>query len=279
MVDSLLNHWPEYLIEAGLLGTFMVAACFAVVIIEHPRSTIAQRISHPHVRRVIIGVLMGLTAVALIYSPFGQRSGAHMNPATTLTFLVLGRVKPWDAVFYIIFQFLGALAGVRLAELILGRHVKHEAVNYAVTVPGRRGIPAAWLAEFIIAFGMMLTVLHSTNHASSAPYTGVFAGLLVAVYIAVEAPLSGMSMNPARTLGSAIPARTYRGLWVYFTAPPLAMLTAAAVYAALFGIDTVYCAKLNHNHDGPCIFNCRLDEMPGRGATPAEPPGIQHGDR
>lgn len=279
MVDSILNHWPEYLIEAGLLGTFMVAACVAVFFIQHPCSAVAQRITHPSIRRVIIGVLMGLTAIALIYSPFGQRSGAHMNPGTTLTFVVLGKVRPWDAVLYILFQFMGAFVGVRLAEACLGQHVKHEAVNYAATVPGRHGILAAWIAEFIIAFGMMSMVLFSTNHAESAPYTGVFAGLLVVVYIAIEAPISGMSMNPARTLGSAVPSRSYRGLWIYFTAPPLAMLTAAAIYTAFFGHDCIYCAKVSHDGHQRCIFNCRIDAMPGRIATPAEPPGIQPGDR
>lgn len=262
MVDAIRSHWPEYLIEAGLLGTFMVAACFAVTVIQHPRSTIALRIRHPGLRRVIIGMLMGLTAIALIYSPIGQRSGAHMNPGTTLAFLALGKVQPWDAMFYGLFQFMGALAGVRVAEGVLGRRVKHEAVNYAATVPGGRGIAAAWVAEFVIALGMMFMVLVSANHAVSAPYTGVFAGVLVAVYIAIEAPISGMSMNPARTLGSAIPARLYRGIWIYFTAPPLAMLTAAALYTGVVG-DEVYCAKMSHGGDQRCIFNCRIDRMAG----------------
>ncbi len=275
MIDSIRNHWPEYLIEAGLLGTFMVAACIAVFFIQHPRSAVAQRITHPSIRRVIIGVMMGLTAIALIYSPFGQRSGAHMNPGTTLTFLVLGKVKPWDAVFYILFQFLGAFVGVRIAGAVLGQHAKHEAVNFAATVPGRHGIPAAWIAEFVIAFGMMSMVLFSTNHAGSAPFTGMFAGLLVAVYIAIEAPISGMSMNPARTLGSAIPARSYRGLWIYFTAPPLAMLCAAGLYMAIVGRDCVYCAKMNHAGHERCIFNCRIEQMPGRGMNLSIPTGIK----
>lgn len=277
MLSSFLSHWPEYLIEAGLLGAFMVAACVAVFLIQHPRSAVAQRITSPTIRRVIIGILMGLTAIALIYSPLGQRSGAHMNPATTLTFFVLGKVKPWDAVFYLLFQFMGALAGVRLTEVVLGRHVRHEAVNYAATVPGRHGIGVAWIAEFIIAFGMMSMVLFSTNDATSAPYTGAFAGLLVAVYIAIEAPISGMSMNPARTLGSAIPARSYRGLWVYFTAPPIAMLAAAAMYSGLVGHDGVYCAKIHHNGNQRCIFNCRIGEMPGPIATPKNVSDIQDG--
>ena len=264
MLDALATHWPEYLIEGGLLGLFMIAACVAVVSLQHPRSPIAGAMKHPVRRRVVIGVLMGLTAIALIYSPWGQRSGAHMNPGTTLTFLVLGKVKAWDAVFYIAAQFLGGFLGVRLAGLAIGHLLGHETVKYAATLPGRHGLRAAWLGEFVIAFGLMSMVLWSTNHDATAPYTGLFAGLLVAVYIAIEAPISGMSMNPARTLGSAIHARTFRGLWIYFTAPPLAMLGAAGLYVAISGVDCVYCAKMEHPERGDCIFNCRIDKMPGR---------------
>jgi aquaporin Z len=279
MVDSLLNHWPEYLIEGALLGTFMVAACAAVCVIHHPRSPVARSIGRPSVRRIIIGILMGLTAVGLIYSPWGQRSGAHMNPGTTLTFFFLGKVNAWDAVFYVCSQFVGAWCGVRVARAVLGRAAGHENVNFAATVPGKRGIRAAWIGEFLIAFGMMSMVLASTNHAASAAYTGVFAGLLVAVFIAVEAPISGMSMNPARTLGSAIHAREFRGIWIYFTAPPLAMLAAAGLHAACFGLDRVYCAKLNHQGHQRCIFNCRNHQMLEPGATPPESFGIRPRDR
>jgi aquaporin Z len=277
MLQALSQHWPAYLIEGALLGIFMVAACVAVVILQHPRSPVARAMECPRRRRVVIGVLMGLTAVALIYSPWGQRSGAHMNPGTTLTFLMLGKVQPWDAVFYIAAQFLGGFLGVWLASETLGHLVAHDTVNYAVTLPGPHGLRAAWLAEFAIAFGLMSMVLWSTNHAGTAPFTGLFAGILVAVYIAIEAPISGMSMNPARTLGSAIPARAFRGLWIYFTAPPLAMLCAAGLYVAFGGPGCVYCAKMNHSGHDRCIFNCRIEQMPGRGTNLPIPSGIQLG--
>lgn len=275
MVESLLTHWPQYSMECALLALFMIAACVAVVIVNHPLSPVARVIRSPLRRRVVIGVLMGLTAVALIYSPWGQRSGAHMNPATTLTFFVLGKVQAWDALFYIAAQFVGALLGVRLAGLALGRLVAHGAVNYAATTPGQRGGRTAWLAEFAIAFGMMSMVLWSTNHAVTQPFTGLFAGALVASYIAIEAPLSGMSMNPARSLGSAIPARALRCMWIYFTAPPLAMLCAAGLYVAVSGLESVYCARLNHTGRAACIFNCRVDRMPGGGTNRSPLSGIQ----
>ena len=77
---------------------------------------------------------------------------------------------------------------------------------------------------------MMSAVLYFSNHHRLAGYTGLFAGLLVATYITLEAPFSGMSMNPARTFGSAFPPMIWDGLWIYLTAPPLGMLAAAEFY-------------------------------------------------
>lgn len=251
-----MPHWPNYVIEAALLGTFMLAACTAVVVLEHPVSPLRRRLSGGHVRRAIVGVLMGVTAIALIHSPWGRRSGAHMNPAVTLTFLALGKIAPRDSVGYVAGQFLGGLAGVGAARLLLGRAVMHGSIACAATLPGRRGTHAAWLGEFAIGFTMMSMVLLTTNRPDTAPYTGVLAGTLVALFIAFEAPLSGMSMNPARTLASAVHARRFQGLWVYFTAPPLAMLGAAALYTSVEGSSAVRCAKLDHSGHEPCPFRC-----------------------
>ena len=128
-----------------------------------------------------------------------------------------------DALFYVLAQFVGGAMGVGVASIMLRAPLKHREVNHAATVPGKHGAGVAWIAEFAITFVLMTVVLITSNRASLAAYTGVIAGLLVAVYITIEAPLSGMSMNPARTLGSALHARDYRALWVYFTAPPLGM--------------------------------------------------------
>ena len=105
----------------------------------------------------------------------------------------------------------------------------------------------------------MLTVLTVSNTPKLARWTGVFAGALVASYITFEAPLSGMSMNPAPTLGSAVAASLWTGLWVYFTAPVLAMLLAAEVHVR--SGRAVYCAKLHHHNGARCIFNCDFKRL------------------
>jgi aquaporin Z len=129
-------------------------------------------------------------------------------------------------------------------------------VNYVATVPGPGGPAIAFMAELLISFGLMLTVLTVSNTGRTARFTPFFAGALVATYIMVEAPLSGMSMNPARTLGSAVPAGTWTWLAIYFTAPPLGMLLAAEVYPRLKGTGAVICAKLHHQNRERCIFRC-----------------------
>src|SRR3954467_14352243 len=127
-------HWTEYAIEAAALGTFMVSAAVFATALYHPSSRLAGGISSEWVRRGLMGLAMGVTAVAIIYSPWGQRSGAHMNPAVTLTFFRLGKVAPRDFVGYITAQFIGAIVGIAAAAVALGGLVSDPSVNYVTTL-------------------------------------------------------------------------------------------------------------------------------------------------
>jgi aquaporin Z len=258
MRDALRRHWPEYLMEAAELGLFMISACLVTALVEHPASAVRQAIPDAALRRVLTGLAMGLTAISIVYSPFGKQSGAHFNPAVTLTFFRLGKVAFWDALFYVAAQFAGGVAGVVAAAAILGNTVMHPSVHYAVTVPGDGGPVVAFLAELVISFVLMTVVLTVSNTDRLARFTGLFAGALVATYISLEAPLSGMSMNPARTVASGLPAQVFTALWVYFTAPPLGMLAAAELHVRRK--RKVYCAKLHHQNDRRCIFCCASAE-------------------
>jgi len=259
MTEALEAHWPEYLLEASGLCLFMISACAFTVLLYHPASPVTQGIQSEVMRRILMGVAMGSTAVALIFSPLGKRSGAHFNPSVTLTFFRLGKIKAWDAVFYILFQFAGGIVGVVIASLVLGTLVSHKAVNYAATVPGPKGPATAFVAELTITFILMTVILTVSNTKRLGRWTGLFAGALVAVYISIESPLSGMSMNPARTLGSAFGAHQFTSLWIYFTAPPLGMLLAAEAYKRIKGSRAVACAKLHHYNSARCIFRCNFE--------------------
>ena len=260
MLQALKHHWPEYLMEAAELGIFMISACLFGMLFEHPNSTVRHAIPDPLVRRVLTGLAMGLTAISIVYSPWGKQSGAHFNPSMTLTFFRLGKVRAWDAAFYVLSQFSGGIAGVLLVSVLLGSLLAHPSVNFLATVPGPEGIAFAFAAEAFISFVLVTVVLTASNTPRLARFTGLFAGALVTGYIIFEAPISGMSMNPARTLGSAVPAHVWTALWIYFIAPPLGMLLAAEVYLRRKGIRRVLCAKLHHQNDKRCIFRCGYGE-------------------
>ena len=242
--------------EGALLGLFMVAACGFATLLEHPASPVREALPDGNLRRLLTGLAMGLTAIGLIYSPWGQQSGAHMNPSLTLTYSRLGKIERGDALGYIAGQFVGAIAGVLVMRTVLGMLVTHPAVRFAVTMPGPAGPAAAFVAELVISFVLMSVVLVASNDARLARCTPLLCGTLVATYIALEAPISGMSMNPARSFASALAASQWTALWIYFTAPPLGMLAAAELYLVMRGSRRVLCAKLNHHTARPCIFRC-----------------------
>jgi aquaporin Z len=250
---ALRKHWPEYLIEAWALGSFMVSAGLVATLLGRPTSPIHQAIPDAIWRNLAGGVAMGLTAVALIHSAWGKRSGAHMNPAVTLTFLRLRKIRPPDALFFVLAQFIGGTAGVLLVAGLLGHAFTDPPVNYAVTLPGSQGSGVAFGAELAISGFLMLTLLLFASSRLLARFTGVAAGGLVATYITFESPLSGMSMNPARSFASAAPGMHWEHFWIYLVAPVLGMLAGAEIFLILTGARRALCAKLLHPLGVRCI--------------------------
>lgn len=258
-LDLIKDHFPEYAIEAWCLGTFMISACMFGVLLFHPASPVI--VLPATMRNILMGAAMGTTAVLIIRSPWGKRSGAHFNPAVTLTFLRLGKIRAADAFGYIIAHFIGGVSGVLLSWAVLGDLLSDSAVNFVATLPGPSGPAVAFAAELLIAFVLMSVVLATSNSGRLSGYTPYFAGLLVALYITFEAPLSGMSMNPARTFASAYVSGNYASIWIYFIAPPVAMLAAGELFARRKGLRSIICAKLDHSGTARCIFNCEYQEF------------------
>jgi aquaporin Z len=252
--DSLRLHWPEYLMEAGESGAYLFSACAVATLLWHPASPAQRFLPNDTVRRMLMGLAMGATIVAIALSPWGQQSGAHFNPAVTFTFYRLRKVALWDTVFYCAGQFLGAIAGVALASFVLQGAPADKAVRYAATMPGIYGDTIAFVAELAISFILMSAILFASNHKVLAPYTHYVAAILVAAYIAFESPVSGMSTNPARTFGPALYSSYWHALWIYFIGPPLGMLAAAEVLLVARQRKGPYCAKLYHHNDKRCIF-------------------------
>lgn len=230
MAPAFSKKWPVYLIEAWALGTFMLMASFVVILVEHPALPVRDAIPSSWLRRALIGLGMGLTAVSLIYSRWGKLSGAHLNPAVTIAQWRLNRITTKDAAAYIIAQFAGGSLAIGLLHWLMPYFMAHPTVNHVATVPGPAGIWVALMFEFGMAFGMLTMVLALSNSRRLAPYTGYFVGALVALYITFEAPYSGMSINPARTVSSAVSAGVWTAAWIYFVGPITGMSLAGWLY-------------------------------------------------
>jgi aquaporin Z len=223
-----------------------------VSLLEAPLSPLNAFISSAVVRNGLLGLALGTTAIVLIHSPWGQRSGAHLNPAVTLAFLRAGKMQPWDALFYVIAQVLGGILGVTLAALVVGSLFTDPPIHYAATEPGAAGAAVAFMAEVVISFILMAAVLVFSSSARLARFTGLAVGTVVALFIAVEIPLSGASMNPARSLASAAAGLNWQHYWIYLLAPTLGMYAAALLHLRVQD-SKAGCAKLLHARGVRCI--------------------------
>jgi aquaporin Z len=144
--------------------------------------------------------------------------------------------------------------------MVAGRALAQASVDYAVTVPGIGGTAGAFGAELLMAALLMGLVLWMTNRRGLAAYTGYAVGVLITGYVFLFAPVSGFSINPARTVGSAVWAGVWTAGWVYFVAPLVGMFGAAFVYVRGFGVEGVLCAKLHAAPSVLCPFACGVRE-------------------
>lgn len=227
---SFRNNWKHYLQEALGLAIFMCSACLFGALLESRYSVVHQFIDSAFLRTVIMGALMGLTALFIFYSKFTSASGSHINPAVTITFMRLNQMCPWDGLFFIIFQAIGGIVAVIMMQFLLGKYLTGPPVNSVVTVPGTNGVAAAAFTEFIIALITMLMVLYTSQHKALKKYTRIFAACLVCTWVIVAGPISGFGMNPARSLASALPANIWTSFWIYLLMPFAGMLTAAECF-------------------------------------------------
>jgi len=251
-INCLRFHWPEYLMEAAEVGLYLFLTCVFASLLLSPASPVRHFIGSTLELRALMGLAVGGTVVAIVMSPWGKQSGGHFNPALTLAFYRLGKMRLPDALIYVVAQFSGAIGGVCVARYLLP--VGRPAIRYAVTAPGIRGNAVAFIGELAISFVLMSTILVSSNRESLTRYTPYLVGLLYAIFITLEAPLSGMSMNPARSFGPALHVSYWHAIWLYFSAPTLGMLIAAEVFLRARGGVNPFCAKLHHANNKRCIF-------------------------
>lgn len=205
---------------AELIGTFALVFCGtgAVVI---------DQVTGGAVTHVGVSITFGLIILAMIYA-LGDISGAHMNPAVTISFMVAGRIGGKQVSTYILCQFAGALLASLALKLMFP---KNESLG--ATMPAGSDMQS-FILEIILTFFLMFVIL---NVSSGSKEKGITAGIAVASVVGLEAmfagPVSGASMNPARSLAPAIVSGKMEyisHLWIYLTAPVLGGIIAVLVY-------------------------------------------------
>jgi aquaporin Z len=259
--EALKTHWREYLMEAAELGVLMFCICLSASLLYSSASPVKSLSLSSTTKGFLMGVLTAIATCLIIRSPFGRRSGAHFNPAITLTYFFLDRVHRWDALHYMAAQFAGAMVGVFIAHEILGERLAAVPVCYVITTPGGYGNLIAFVAEFSLAGLLMGVVLFATNHRALGRFSPFIVALVTVFYYAFCPSLSGFSVNPARSFSSAIFAMIWQGIWIYFVAPCLGMLAAASMYVRIEGRQKVYCAKVFHDLHSICPFPCHFYQL------------------
>jgi aquaporin Z len=234
MLETFQKHWRAYLMEAVGLGGFVIGAGLLTVFLEHPEFPAMQSRfgaeENAIWRRVPLGILMG-AYIALVVHFFGEKSGAHINPATTWAFFRLDKISFADSAFYTLAQFAGAVAAAFALKFVLGEWFAHRSVDFGITKPKPpHDAVGAFVAEFVISFVLMFVVLVVVSSKRLEKYAAPTSGVLIALYLIFELPFSGMSLNPARSFAAALAGNKWEHLWIYFVAPVAAMLLAAEIF-------------------------------------------------
>ena len=240
-----------YACECAGTALMLFVGVSAVALMWAPGSPVPV-IEPAVLRRFVTGLLFAAGATAVVYSPLGQKSGGHINPAITLAFWRLGKFPARHVLPYVLAQVIGAALGVGVAYAVAGDLLRR--VQFAATAPGPGwtwwgALPAELACTFALAFLIFVAV----NKSALAARTGLLAGGLVVLMVTIEAPISGTSVNPARSIAPALFVPLFRDQWIYIVGPIAGAWLAAVAYRQQWGRTTV-CAKLYHTARYPCAF-------------------------
>lgn len=202
---------------AELLGTYALVlfGTGAIVINDVTNNTITH---------VGIAIVFGAIVTAMIYS-FGKISGAHINPAVTIGFLLVNKISVKESVFYIIAQVVG---GILASITLLTLFPKH--LGLGTTLPLHGNAMQSFILEIILTLFLMLTIIQISSNKNYHDFTGVAVGLVVMLEAMFAGPITGASMNPARSIAPAIISGQTQHLWLYIVAPVLGAMMAIGIW-------------------------------------------------
>lgn len=250
------RSFPWMIYGAEFMGTaLLVGVGLSIVILGFGQgSPVVQLIPSAGWRRLITGFLFGMTGGLIALSPLGKESGAHINPAVTLAFWMMGKLKVRHAVCYVIAQLIGAAVG---SVPLLAWGKMGRSVDFGTTVPGADfGVGGALLGEVLATFTLIVGLLYFLQHRRIRNFTPALFPFLYAFMVFVEANVSGTSTNPARSFGPAVVSGNWHAWWIYWLGPLLGtLLGVAAPRLAGWGCSKISVAKLYHfEHDRYGVF-------------------------
>ncbi|KAH9288107.1 hypothetical protein KI387_032224, partial [Taxus chinensis] len=211
-------------VAAEMIGTFFLVflGCASIV---------SDKKSDGSITHLGVSLVWGMAVMILIYS-LGHISGGHFNPAVTLAFATVRRFPLKDVIGYIIAQFVGAIAAGFSLRLLLG-----EEAHMAATVP-TGSVMQSFVMEILITFLLMFVVCSvATDTRAIGEMAGLAVGATVAIALIIAGPISGASLNPARTMGSALAGNKYTSMWIYIVGPIVGAIAGAWTYDMLRLID------------------------------------------
>lgn len=235
---------PWQVFTSELVGTalLVLVGLSLVILMFGEGSPIKEVLPDEGWRRLITGFLFGSTGALIALSPVGKRSGAHINPAVTLAFRLMGKLDLRTTLGYIGAQLIGAMVGA-LPLLLWGE--MGRSVAFGATLPGDGySTMTVFFGEVVTTFAMVSLLAIFLGFRKIRPFTPAIFPPLYAIMVWAEALISGTSTNPARSLGPAVISGQWQGWWIYWVGPLAGMLLA--VLACSFLVKRIEVAKLYH---------------------------------
>lgn len=242
------DAWRPFAAEFVGTGLLVFGGLSAVIFDFSPSEPLAGLLGAGW-RRALTGLLFGTVGALIAVSPIGKVSGAHINPIVTLSFVVRRRMRPWLGAGYVVAQLSGAVAGA-MALLVWG-HAGRQ-VNFGATTPGAAyGTWAALGGETLTSATLIVLLFAFLGSHRLRGWTPLIFPPLYALMVFAEAPVSGTSTNPARSLGPAVAADVWHGWWIYVVGPLAGALIGVAISRLpLLRTLEVEIAKVYHfDHD------------------------------
>ena len=247
-------HWNVYLAE--LMGTALMifVGLSAVVFNMSEGLPMANLLPSHSLRLLLTGIIFAGSGSLVAISPLGKLSGGHLNPSISFAFWLQKKMHRHDFIAYVIAQFVGAVAGEALLVTVWGKYA--QSVNNGMTLPAANyALWYVFLAEVLITFLLVLLIFIFVSDRTFMRWTPLMTWMAVALMVWLESPISGTSLNPARSFAPALLSDTWRSQWLYAIAPPLgAIMGVIGFRLVTFGEREILTGKLFHVPHYRCIF-------------------------